>query len=235
MTSNTALAGVPFVTDDPEPVEHQSLEVNYALSKTWRSGGASAAIPSVDCNYGLTSNVQLHAQPRYAYEKDGAESTSGLDNTEIGVKYRLINNEHNGSNFMLGVYPMLQLPTGDKKLGGGHGKTQLFLPMWAQYSLERWTIYGGTGYRVNQSLNSQNSWFFGGVALYQLSNQFKIGAEIFKETATTIGDNETSGFNLGGIYNLKKDYSVLFSAGKGISNVSPTNNLSAYIALQVIY
>ncbi len=235
MISNTVLAGVPFVTDDPEPVEHKDLEVNYALSKTWRNNAASASIPSIDLNYGFTPNLQLHAQPRFSYEREGAEGNYGIDNIEIGVKYRFINNESNGSNYMVGIYPMLQLPTGDKRLGEVRGKMQLFLPVWAQYNKENWTMYGGTGYRINRNEDSKNSWFFGGVILYKLTNKFKMGGEVFRETSTTTGERGTAGFNLGGIYNLKEDYSVLFSAGKGISNISSTNKLSAYIGLQVIY
>jgi len=56
---DSAWAGPPFVTDDPEPVEHQHWEVNYALTKSWREGEASAGIPSIDINYGIVPNVQL--------------------------------------------------------------------------------------------------------------------------------------------------------------------------------
>lgn len=235
ISADSALAGAPFVTDDPEPVEQQHLEVNYALSKTWRDNASSAIVPGIDLNYGFTPDVQLHAQPRYAYEEEGAEKNYGIDNTEVGVKYRFINNEYNDSSLMVGVYPMLQLPTGDKKLGGGRGKVQYFLPLWIQYNKQDWTMYGGTGYRVNRSIDSKNSWFFGGTALYQLTNDLKIGGEVFHETATTIGERGSSGFNFGGIYNLTNDYHVLFSAGKGLSNISSTNELSMYMALQVIY
>lgn len=103
ISTNTALAGAPFLTDDPEPVEVNHLEVNYALSKTWRSNASSASVPSIDFNYGLNSDTQLHAQPKYAYEREGEVKNYGLDNTEIGVKYRFINHKSDNSNFMVGI------------------------------------------------------------------------------------------------------------------------------------
>ena len=235
LATSSSLAGAPFVTDDPEPVEVHHLEVNYAFTKTWRNNASSASVPSVDLNYGLNSDIQLHAQPKYAYEREGEEKNYGLDNTEIGVKYRFINNKSNSSDFMVGIYPMLQLPTGDERLGGGRAKVQWFLPLWMQYNKDNWTLYGGTGYRVNNSIDSKNSWFFGGTALYQWTDNLKVGGELFRETATTIGENNTGGFNLGGIYDFNDDYHLLFSVGKGLSNVSSTNKLTVYWALQVIY
>lgn len=235
LSTSSALAGAPFVTDDPEPVEVHHLEVNYAFTKTWRNNASSASVPSVDLNYGLNSDIQLHAQPKYAYEREGEEKNYGLDNTEIGVKYRFINNKSNSADFMVGIYPMLQLPTGNERLGGGRGKAQWFLPLWMQYNKDNWTFYGGTGYRVSNSIDSKNSWFLGGTALYQWTDNLKVGGELFRETATTIGENNTGGFNLGGIYDFNDDYHLLFSVGKGLSNVSSTNKLTVYWALQVIY
>ncbi len=80
-----------------------------------------------------------------------------------------------------------------------------------------------------------NFWFFGGTALYQWADKFKFGGELFRETTTAIGENSSSGFSLGGIYDFNNDYHLLFSMGKGLSNISSTNKLTVYLALQVIY
>ena len=117
LTSSLSYAGPPFITDDPEPVEANHWEINYAVSKTWRAGGSSAGCPSIDINYGFSPDTQLHAQPKYAYETDGPDKQSGLDNTEIGVKYRFLNQQYGNANWMIGIYPMMQLPTGSSALG----------------------------------------------------------------------------------------------------------------------
>lgn len=142
-------AGPPFVTDDPGPVEYGHWEVNYGISRTWRDDSMSAALPSVDINYGVLPNVQLHAQPRYFYEKSSERRHVGIDDTEVGVKYCFAEFHNNGTAFAAGIYPMLQVPTGDKQLGDGRGKLQSFLPLWLQMSQDRWVVYGGVGYRIN--------------------------------------------------------------------------------------
>lgn len=73
--NQNALAGPPFITDDPEPVEAQHWEINYAVSKTWRTDGSSAGIPSVDINYGFSPNIQLHAQPNMRLKSAITKST----------------------------------------------------------------------------------------------------------------------------------------------------------------
>jgi hypothetical protein len=235
LTSPFTYAGPPFITDDPEPVEANHWEVNYSVSKTWRAGGSSAGAPSIDINYGLSPNIQLHAQPKYAYETDGQNKHSGLDNTEIGVKYRFINQQYGNVNWMLGTYPMVQLPTGSSTLGESRGKVQAFLPVWLQRNSDDWTIYGGIGYRLNQYADSKNSWFSGITTLYRFTNQLQLGGEVFHETSASIGERGASGFNMGGIYNVNNNYHLLFSMGKGLSNVGSTNQFSGYLALQVIY
>ena len=235
LVSPLAFAGPPFITDDPEPVEANHWEINYAVSKTWHAGGSSAGTPSIDINYGLSPNIQLHAQPKYALESDGQNRHSGIDNTEVGVKFRFINHQYANANWMVGIYPMMQLPTGASELGDSRGKVQAFLPLWLQRNSDDWTIYGGVGYRLNQYIDSKNSWFSGITALYRLTNQLQLGGEVFHETAGSIGERGVTGFNMGGIYNVTDDYHVLFSLGKGVSNVSATNQFSGYLALQVIY
>jgi hypothetical protein len=136
---------------------------------------------------------------------------------------------------MVGIYPIVQLPTGENASGHSRGKAQAFLPLWFQRNSDNWTLYGGVGYRLNQYADSKNSWFSGITALYRLSSQLQLGGEVFHETAGSTGELGTSGFNMGGIYNLRDGYHVLFSLGKGLSNVSATNQFSGYLALQVIY
>ena len=234
-SANCAIAGPPFVTDDPEPVDTQSWEVNYSVAKTWRNHGSSAGIPSIDINYGLTKDIQLHAQPKLALEIDSGQRKLGLDNTEIGVKYRFIDHGDEIDRLMVGIYPMLQLPTGDSSLGDSRGRTQLFLPIWIQYNSGKWTTYGGTGYRINNYPKSRNSIFVGITTLYQLTDNLSIGAELYRESETTQGDVRSSGFNLGGIYDLSSKYHLLVSSGRALNNVHETNDFSGFVALQVIY
>lgn len=232
---NPAWAGPPFVTDDPEPLEPQHWEINYAVSKSWRQGEASAAIPSIDINYGAVPNVQLHIQPRFSYERTITDTHFGIDDTEVGIKYRFMNIQKDGFSFMAGTYPMLQLPTGDTKLGPNRGKVQSFLPLWVQVKIDKWTTYGGMGYRINPGADNKNSLFYGITSLYEITPDLQLGGEVFHESANTFDGMDSTGLNFGGSYKLIHDNNILFAIGKGLKNASSTNQLSAYLALQVLY
>ena len=228
----SAWGGPPFVTDDPEPVDHRQWEINYAITRTWGNGDVSAGVPSVDINYGVVPNVQLHAQPRYSYEKHGDEAHYGIDDTEIGVKYRFVNIERENSTFMVGIYPMYQVATGVRALGPDRGKHQMFLPVWVQHDTDNWTVYGGWGYRINPGEGNRNSVFTGVTVLRDISEGVQLGGEFFRETPDTIGGKRLNGFNLGGVVRIARNYNLLFSAGERMSDQVAH---SVYVALQAHY
>jgi len=58
--SRPALAGPPFLTDDPEPVDYRHWEVYLAASHERTKFERTATLPQVEVNYGLVSDVQVH-------------------------------------------------------------------------------------------------------------------------------------------------------------------------------
>jgi len=234
VASPTASAGPPFVTDDPEPVDPNTWEVNYALTGTLMRDGGDGSLPLVDANYGAMPGLQLHIQPQLAIAHSNGRTHFGIGDTEIGVKYRLIEEDDNGWVPLVSVYPLMQLPTGSTRRGLGEGTVRTFLPIWAQKTIDRWTIYGGGGYGINPG-GGKNAWFVGGVALYQVTETLQLGGELFLQTAEAPGYPDAPGFNLGGSYELSENFRLLFSAGSGFANRAETNQFSGYVALQVKY
>jgi hypothetical protein len=230
-----SIAGPPFVTDDPEPAEFQHWEVNYALTGTGLRGGGSAALPLIDANYGALPDLQLHVQPQMALAKSAEGTRVGVGDTEIGVKYRFLQEDEQGWIPMVSLYPLFEVPTGDRRRGLGAGVGQTFIPVWAQKTIGKWTVYGGSGYWVDSGAAGKNAWFGGAVALYQVTEALQLGGEAFYQTARVSGGRDTPGFNLGGSYAITEGYSLLFSAGRGLADPEATNRVSAYLALQAIY
>lgn len=206
-------AGPPFVTDDPEPVDYRHWEINTAVTGAWHGGQASFGVPSIDINYGIAPDVQLHAQPRYSVERDTG-TQKGIDDTEVGVKYRFYDYKLDDRSFMLGVYPLYQLATGTKRLGPDRGTHGVFLPLWAQYESGAWTVYGGGGYRVNHGPDARNSTFTGVTILRNVREGLQLGVEGFHETPATWDARSTSGINIGGSQVLSPRLGLLFSAGR---------------------
>ena len=233
-------AGPPFVTDDPEPAEYQTWEVNYALAGTRSSWGTQAFAPGADINYGAAPGVQLHAQLQMAYanaDGDNGGPHYGLGDTELGLKYRLTPQPADGDDdaWMVSVYPAVELPTGSARRDLGAGHSSVFLPVWVQKGWGQWTFDGGAGYHLNHADGSHNYWSGGTLVLYQFTPELQLGGEVFGSGAAALGERGSTGFSFGGTYKLDKEASLLFSAGRGLSHVSNTNRASAYLGVQVLY
>jgi hypothetical protein len=87
----SAVAGPPFRTDDPEPVQYGHYEFYTFFSGTRVSGDTSGVGPAFDFNYGLITDGQFHIVTRLAFHMPtGSPSQFGVGDTELGFKYRFI-------------------------------------------------------------------------------------------------------------------------------------------------
>jgi hypothetical protein len=230
-----AHAGPPFITDDPEPVEYQRWEVNYGLTGTHNKIATVAFLPQVDMNYGISPGVQLHLQPQLGYASQAGVRSYGLGDTEMGLKYRLTPESQYPADWMIGLYPLVEVPTGNASRNLGAGAFSQYVPIWFQTSRSGWTLYGGGGYWFNHGPDTKNAWAGGWVALYQFTERLQFGGEVFGKTADMAGSRGALSFNLGGIYQMEKSYALLFSSGRGLMNVANNNQASVYVALQALY
>lgn len=117
--AGAAMAGPPFETDDPEPVECHHVEVDVAQG---RQGEPVATGPIWEVDYGPAKNVEL--------------SVGGQPHeTEIGSAIRFIP-ESKGVP-QIGILPAVTIQN--------DGKAETFFPIWAQKTIGAWTIFGGGG------------------------------------------------------------------------------------------
>jgi len=227
----TALAGPPFRTDDPEPVEYKHWEVYLASQYFNFKDGSIMTAPHVEINYGAIPNLQLHLiAPMVNANPAGEKAHYGYGDTELGAKYRFI--QESEWCPMVGTFPLLEIPTGKSSEGLGNGATQLFLPIWLQKSSEPWTTYGGGGYWINPGQGNQNYWFFGWVVQREISKKLTFGAEVYHQTPNVEGGESGTGFNVGGFINFTDTQHLLFSAGRDFSG---PNRFSYYVAYQLTF
>ncbi len=232
----SAIAGPPFRTDDPEPVEYQHWEV-YSFSQAVHvRGDSSGILPGVEVNYGAAPDLQLHLIAPLAFDKPSGENWKfGYGDTELGVKYRFIQEDENGWRPMVGIFPILEVPTGNAQRGLGAGHAREFLPIWVQKSFGDWSSYGGCGYWINPGAGNRNFWFSGWQVQRKITEQLTLGGEIFHQTADTVGGKDSTGFNVGGFYDFTENHHLLFSVGRGIQHATDTNQFSYYIAYQLTF
>jgi hypothetical protein len=236
LVSTGATAGPPFRTDDPEPVEFGHYEFYTFTSGTHVIDGTAGVGPAFEFNYGVIPDGQFHIIAPAAFNSPAVGPASfGYGDTELGFKYRFIQEDKDGWRPMVGTFPMLELPTGDLNRGLGVGHVRLFLPLWVQKSFGEWTTYGGGGYWINQDnmLGDKNYWYTGWLLQRKVTEKLTLGGEVFYQTATSIFGKDSAGFNLGGVYDVDEHDHILFSAGRGFLNASATNQYSWYLGWQI--
>jgi len=246
------IAGPPFVTDDPDPVEYKHWEVYLFSIYNHPAGTDSAEFPAVEINYGLVPDVQVHMIAPLTYDSEPPKSAQyGYGDTELGIKYRFVKE----TDFLpeVGTFPLVEVPTGDASRGLGNGYTQVFVPVWLQKSFgadKKWTSFGGGGFWYNPGDDHRNFWRLGIELQRDLSEQWTLGGEIFHETPSesshaaspsivghlestnAVGVHGHTAFNLGGYYNFDEHRHILFSAGRDIDG---RNRFSCYLAFQLTF
>jgi len=225
------LAGPPFLTDDPEPVDYKHWEIYIASQHAETADGWIGTAPHFEINYGAVPNVQLHLLAPLAYDAPSAGGTHyGYGDTELGVKFRFIQETKYFPE--VAIFPLLEVPTGSAPAGLGTGHLHEFLPLWLQKSFGGWTVYGGGGYGINPGAQNRN-WGFGGVVMQrQITKNVLLGAEIYRLTPMQTGGRGDTAFNIGTVIDFNEHEHLLFSAGRSIDG--PTD-FQAYVAFQFTF
>ena len=230
VASGAAVAGPPFLTDDPAPVDLHHAEINLIAQQTRAADGRGGSA-SGEVNLGCAAETQCHVAVPIAFDRPaGGSSQTGLGDIELGVKYRFLDRPDDG--WSAAVYPTLDLPTGDAGRGLGNGRAQLLLPLWVQRSAGAWSWDAGIAWLFNRAPDANDSWFAGLLAQRSFGDRLSLGAEVFRRTSTATGEPSTAGFNVGAIVNVAPHQNLLVSAGRGLTHVE-TNRCSMFLAYQL--
>jgi hypothetical protein len=224
--TTAAHAGPPFQTDDPDPVEFHHFEM-YAFELSdgtgKNAGGTALEVPAYEVNYGVVPNVQLHmVLPLTAsFAPSGGPTHYGIGDTELGAKVRFIKETRRVPE--VGIFPFFELPSGNADKGLGVGATWYRMPLWLQKSWgpedRQWTSYGGGGEAIVPQTDYKNYPFAGLLVQRQLSKKLTLGGELFghgAEGAAATSTRAATMLDLGGIYEFKEGFDLLFAAGRSI-------------------
>ena len=171
-TFTSAIAGPPYDTDDPEPVDFRHWEFYLSSRPIHDDIGWNGTAPHAEVNYGAVENLQLHIILPFAFNSPSAgKSNYGFGDVELGFKYRFV--KETSTMPQIGIFPLVDLPTGSMNKGLGNGKTQVFLPVWLQKSFGKWTTYGGAGYRINNAEGNKNSVYIGALLQNHMARRFQ--------------------------------------------------------------
>lgn len=206
---SAALAGPPFLTDDPEPTETGHWEIYAPLLEAEGSGDAFEGSLGAEINYGAAPNVQVTLGLPVSYAHDAGGWRWGAGDLKLSVKYRFYHDEDSG--VQVAFFPGATLPTASN--GMGTGKVTGLLPVWAQKDFGRWSLFGGGGYAINPGAGNRDYWT-GGVALARrFGDRLLIGVEIDRQGADAPGARASTSLGLGAIYDPPGPLRLLASAG----------------------
>jgi hypothetical protein len=228
LISTSALAGPPFRTDDPQPVDFLHWEFYIASAQQFTTHESDATCPHIEINYGAIPNVQLHIVAPLGYVHTSEGTHFGYSDTELGIKYRFV--EETKMLPQIGLFPLIEIPTGNENKQLGNGKIQAYVPLWIQKSWGKLTTYGGGGVWYNPGPDRKNWGFAGWEIQYDFSELLTLGGEINYQTAETQDSESSTGFNLGGFVNVNEHHHILFSLGRTLSGETA---FTGYIGYQL--
>jgi Putative MetA-pathway of phenol degradation len=229
IASRFAHAGPPFVTDDPEPPPPGGWEINVPFIIERTPGKTEMNAPLFDLNYGLP-NIQLKLEfPIEIVHQESDGTAAGAGDLLLGVKWRFFNNEK--SQFQLGTYPQLLVPTGDHARNLGEGRVAYVLPLVVQKTWDKWTLYGNFGFWWQTAAESRNYFYAGAVLEREINERLTLGVEVFGNSPKERASRSDIAFNIGGTWKLNERFNLIFAGGRDIAG---DTTAMGYIGLQLL-
>jgi hypothetical protein len=222
-----AVAGPPYMTDDPEPTDFKHFEI-YTFSNGMAARDGTNGEAGLDINYGGAPNLQLTATLPVAYDflQSGATQV-GFGNVELAAKYRFLTQQNFGLD--VAVFPRVFLPSAATNVGEQHAS--LLLPVWLEKDWGEWSAFGGGGCEIHRGGDTQDFCEAGVVVTRQWTKALQVGLELFHQSADTKGGAAMTSIGAGWRYDINDNFHLLGYVGRGIQNADETDRFNWYTAI----
>lgn len=229
LLATPAIAGPPYVTDDPQPTALGHWEI-YGFASGVHTPGVTGGEAGLDLNYGAAKDLQLTAVIPLAYEISDQGGT-GLGAVELGAKYKVLHQD--GFGLDLAVFPRLVLPAPEARFGPRH--VNVLLPLWAEKDFGPWAVFGGGGFTLNPGAGQRDFWTTGLAVTRQLSERLQLGGEVYHSGPDAKDAHAFTGVNLGATWRLTPHWSLLAAGGPGVQHAHDKGLYDFYLALEATY
>lgn len=228
-TGAPALAGPPYVTDDPQPTDRGHWEI-YTFATAAHTPGDTAGEAGIDLNYGAAKDLQLTAVLPAAFDV-ADRSRVGMGSVELAAKLKVLHQQSDGID--LAIFPRLFLPSPEARFGPR--RVNLLLPVWAGRDLGPWSVFGGGGYTINRGPGQRDFWTAGLAVTRAIGPRLDLGAEVYHQGGDAADARAFTGVNLGATYKLTDHWALLAAGGPGVQNARQQGEASVYVALEATY
>ena len=226
-----ALAGPPYLSDDPEPTDYQHYEIYLFTNGSSAKAGASGE-SGIDFNYGALPDLQLTAVLPSAYALPAAGANAiGYGNTELAAKYRFLHQATIGWDVAL--FPRVFLPSLSSRVGENH--PAVLLPLWLEKDWDEWSTFGGGGCQIDRGGTSHDFCTAGWALSRQMLPDLQLGAEVVHQTPSTKGGRASTGVGVGLHYDVNDTYHLLAYFGPGLQNTAQTSQYSWYASVLLTF
>jgi hypothetical protein len=231
------VAQLPFYTDDTSVTdrgkwhletsdEYDALQLQYPNLRQNTS--------NLKVNYGLPHDLELDVDAPYIsiYRSSGNKNSSGVGDTDMGVKWNFLKESKDSRHPALGASFYVEFPTGDASEQLGSGLTDYALNVMLQKSLSKKTRINGNGgflFAGNTSTgalgtqNTRGQVYTGGLSiLHDFNDRITLGSEVYG-AYTDSGDLGRTQLQamVGGQYNVRKGVSLCVGLLGGVYVASP--------------
>ncbi len=227
LMAHPALAGPPYVSDDPEPTDYKHFEI-YAFTAGTATRDGTDGEAGIDLNYGGAPDLQLTVTAPLGYNtSSGGRTNIGASNVELAAKYRFLHQD--GFGLDVAVFPRVFLPSGSHTVGDNH--TSLLLPLWAEKDWNSgWTTFGGGGCVFTD--RGRRDFCLGGIVVtYLVLPNLQVGPELAHQSADTHGAPATTSLGMGARYDVTETYHLLGYVRRGVENAGATDQISWYASV----
>jgi hypothetical protein len=229
-----AQSSPPLLTNNPGTPGSGKWEINIGFAMERLRHESLYEAPILDINYGLGERMQLKYEIPWLFlnEKEGG-TINGPGNSEIGFKYRFLDEKPHGIS--MSVYPQFSFnnPTSSADRGLVDPGVKLILP------LQIVRRFGPVGVNLEVGYSSieheADEWLYGLAMGWPLSERFELLGEV-NGTAVRGFGSDALVFNFGGLLRVHKKVNLLFSAGRGFcESNSRETKLLGFAGLQFAF
>lgn len=228
------VAGPPLITDDPDTPGDGNWEINLAFTLEQTCDERIYEAPLIDINYGVGERTQLKFEvPWVVLDDRNNGAKDGLGNSEVGVKYRFLDEDRHGLS--VSIYPQLEFnnPTSSDERGLVDPGVHFKLPVQLARQVGSINLYAEVGYELVEA--DEDEWLYGIAVGYPVNDRLELLAEVAGSADRNFDDDELV-FNLGATIGINDNLNLLLSAGRSFRESSSGEpELLGYFGLQFLF
>jgi hypothetical protein len=210
--------------DTGTPGDH-AVEANLVFEGDFQTDAKAIELPEIDLNYGIGENLQLKYEVPWSWTRttvrdefgnESTETSSGVGNSSIGVKYRFYDDDDRGLS--LAVYPQVRFRTPGAKRAADGGvatnETTWILPILLTKDYERFSITANLG--AETSTAEAHAVGFGGLGVgTRLTNRVAFLTDVAAREIGNGGEARTQ-IDVGARFKFSESHSMTASFGTDI-------------------